>query len=148
MFLCTSQCWVSSPQVIQNWLDYDTCNHLFQCHEFIFYIPELPASLYFNRNFFYVQIRGLLNKLTPETFEKLSDDLLNVGLNARVILGGLIVLVSNFRFYKYFHYYLVWLIMIIVIIWKYIFVCIKLNIFYIKLLFNFTYLVSLSNNFR
>lgn len=39
------------------------------------------------------KIRGLLNKLTPETFDKLSNELLNVGLNARAVLGGLILLI-------------------------------------------------------
>ena len=39
------------------------------------------------------KIRGLLNKLTPETFNKLSNELLNVGLNARAVLGGLILLI-------------------------------------------------------
>ena len=34
------------------------------------------------------------NKLTPETFEKLSNELLNVGLNSKTIIGGLILLVS------------------------------------------------------
>ncbi|KAF2351270.1 MIF4G-like type 3 [Trinorchestia longiramus] len=39
------------------------------------------------------KIRGLLNKLTPETFDKLSNEILNVGLNARVVLEELILLI-------------------------------------------------------
>jgi len=44
-------------------------------------------------DFTFRKIRGLLNKLTPETFEKLNNDLLNIGLNSRAILGGLILLI-------------------------------------------------------
>ena len=40
------------------------------------------------------KVRGILNKLTPEKFAKLSDDLLNVELNSNVILKGVIFLVS------------------------------------------------------
>lgn len=40
------------------------------------------------------KVRGILNKLTPEKFEKLSDDLLEVELNSDKILKGVIFLVS------------------------------------------------------
>lgn len=39
------------------------------------------------------QVRGILNKLTPEKFDKLSDDLLQTELNSSVILKGVIILV-------------------------------------------------------
>lgn len=35
-------------------------------------------------------VRGILNKLTPENFQKLSDDLLKIDLNSKVILNGVI----------------------------------------------------------
>lgn len=37
----------------------------------------------------------ILNKLTPEKFEKLSDELLHVGIETKFILKGIILLVSN-----------------------------------------------------
>lgn len=43
----------------------------------------------------YFQIRGILNKLTPENFEKLSDELLKVDLNSSKILNGTIVLIFD-----------------------------------------------------
>ena len=42
----------------------------------------------------FLQVRGILNKLTPEKFEKLINDVLNVGLDSSTILKGVIVLVS------------------------------------------------------
>jgi len=42
-----------------------------------------------------LQVRGILNKLTPEKFQKLSDDLLQTELNSGVILKGVILLVSR-----------------------------------------------------
>ncbi|KAF4526162.1 hypothetical protein B566_EDAN008198 [Ephemera danica] len=39
------------------------------------------------------KVRGILNKLTPEKFKKLSDDLLNTDLNSSVILKGVILLI-------------------------------------------------------
>lgn len=41
------------------------------------------------------QVRGILNKLTPEKFDKLSDDLLQTELNSSVILKGVIILVRK-----------------------------------------------------
>jgi len=40
------------------------------------------------------QVRGILNKLTPEKFEKLINDILGVGLDSSTVLKGVIVLVS------------------------------------------------------
>ena len=37
----------------------------------------------------------ILNKLSPEKFDKLSLELLNVGIESQVILKGIILLVSN-----------------------------------------------------
>ncbi|XP_046673047.1 eukaryotic translation initiation factor 4 gamma 2 isoform X1 [Homalodisca vitripennis] len=39
------------------------------------------------------KVRGILNKLTPEKFQKLSDDLLQTELNSSVILKGVIFLI-------------------------------------------------------
>lgn len=39
------------------------------------------------------KVRGILNKLTPEKFEKLSDDLLCIGLDSPTILKGVILLI-------------------------------------------------------
>lgn len=49
--------------------------------------PESRNDLIFRK------VRGILNKLTPEKFAKLSNDLLNVELNSHVILKGVIFLV-------------------------------------------------------
>lgn len=47
-----------------------------------------------NRNdLIFRKVRGLLNKLTPENFKKLSDDLLGTELNSSVILKGVIFLI-------------------------------------------------------
>lgn len=47
-----------------------------------------------NRNdLIFRKVRGLLNKLTPENFKKLSDDLLSTELNSSVILKGVIILI-------------------------------------------------------
>ena len=39
------------------------------------------------------QIRGILNKITPEKFEKLTVDILQVGLDSTIVLKGVILLV-------------------------------------------------------
>lgn len=39
------------------------------------------------------KVRGILNKLTPEKFQELSDDLLQLDLNSIVILNGVILLI-------------------------------------------------------
>jgi len=39
------------------------------------------------------RVRGILNKLTPEKFDKLSLELLNVGIETQVILKGVILLI-------------------------------------------------------
>lgn len=48
---------------------------------------------------FFIFNSRILNKLTPEKFDKLSLELLNVGIESHVILKGIILLVS---FYVYF----------------------------------------------
>lgn len=40
-----------------------------------------------------MQVRGILNKLTPENFEKLSDELLKIELGSEAILKGVILLI-------------------------------------------------------
>lgn len=42
-----------------------------------------------------LQVRGILNKLTPEKFQKLSDDLLRTELTSSVILKGVILLIFD-----------------------------------------------------
>ena len=62
----------------------------------------MPAlNLYF---LIILQIRGILNKLTPEKFEKLIADIFDVGLDSTTILKGVILLVSSpmIRIYFYF----------------------------------------------
>lgn len=39
------------------------------------------------------KVRGILNKLTPEKFQKLSDDLLRIELSSSIILKGVILLI-------------------------------------------------------
>ena len=41
------------------------------------------------------RVRGILNKITPEKFEKLTVDILNVGLDSTIVLKGVILLVSD-----------------------------------------------------
>lgn len=49
-----------------------------------------------NRNdLIFRKVRGILNKLTPEKFQKLSDDLLQTELNSGVILKGVILLIFD-----------------------------------------------------
>ncbi|XP_065582047.1 eukaryotic translation initiation factor 4 gamma 2-like isoform X1 [Artemia franciscana] len=47
------------------------------------------------RDLTFRKVRGILNKLTPERFEKLSEDLLSLGLNSEVILKGVILLIFD-----------------------------------------------------
>lgn len=49
--------------------------------------PESRNDLIFRK------VRGILNKLTPEKFKKLSDDLLRIELQSKVILRGVIILI-------------------------------------------------------
>ena len=53
------------------------------------------------------QIRGILNKLTPEKFEKLCTDIFNVGLDSTTILKGVILLVSTIYEYSVFLNYII-----------------------------------------
>lgn len=48
--------------------------------------PRSPAA-------FCPQVRGILNKLTPEKFQKLSDDLLGLELDSDKVLKGVILLI-------------------------------------------------------
>ncbi|XP_067934245.1 eukaryotic translation initiation factor 4 gamma 2-like [Watersipora subatra] len=51
--------------------------------------PPLTSGSVFHR------ARGILNKLTPERFDKLSLELLNVGIDSEVTLRGLIILIFD-----------------------------------------------------
>lgn len=51
--------------------------------------PEEKNDLVFRR------VRGILNKLTPEKFHKLSEELLSVGLDSTQILKGVILLIFD-----------------------------------------------------
>ena len=44
-------------------------------------------------------MRGILNKLTPEKFDKLINDILNIGLDSSTVLKGVIVLVSFINYF-------------------------------------------------
>lgn len=44
---------------------------------------------------FFKIFSSILNKLTPEKFDKLSLELLNVGIDSQVILKGIILLVRT-----------------------------------------------------
>jgi translation initiation factor 4G len=44
---------------------------------------------------FFVFVCRILNKLTPEKFDKLSLELLNVGIDSPVVLKGVILLVRT-----------------------------------------------------
>ena len=41
------------------------------------------------------KVRGILNKLTPEKFDKLCLELLNVGVESKLILKGVILLIGD-----------------------------------------------------
>ena len=53
------------------------------------------VSLKLSPSFFVFQIRGVLNKLTPEKFDKLINEILSVDLSSTDILKGVIILVSE-----------------------------------------------------
>lgn len=56
------------------------------CFDLIFFSNEfLTIILFFSR---------ILNKLTPEKFDKLTNELLHVGIDTKFILKGIILLVS------------------------------------------------------
>ena len=44
---------------------------------------------------FFLYFFRILNKLTPEKFDKLSLELLNVGIDSQLVLKGIILLVSS-----------------------------------------------------
>lgn len=46
-----------------------------------------------NLSLYELQVRGILNKLTPEKFQKLSDDLLGLELDSDKVLKGVILLI-------------------------------------------------------
>ncbi|XP_022106405.1 eukaryotic translation initiation factor 4 gamma 2-like [Acanthaster planci] len=46
-------------------------------------------------NHIFRRVRGILNKLTPEKFDKLVLELLNVGIDSKVVLKGIILLVFD-----------------------------------------------------
>lgn len=50
-------------------------------------LPENSDDVKFRK------VRGILNKLTPQTFDKLSDELIHIGLDSQVLLKGVILLI-------------------------------------------------------
>ncbi|XP_070199446.1 eukaryotic translation initiation factor 4 gamma 2-like, partial [Littorina saxatilis] len=46
-------------------------------------------------DYIFRRVRGILNKLTPEKFDKLSLELLNVGIDSQVVLRGVILLIFD-----------------------------------------------------
>lgn len=78
-----------------------TCSH-FSCHFHVHVNVHKHDRVVLCSQIYWVnvwnlllQVRGILNKLTPEKFQKLSDDLLQTELNSGVILKGVILLVSR-----------------------------------------------------
>lgn len=55
----------------------------------------LVTGFYIFFHWFAIQVRGILNKLTPEKFQKLSDELLKLDLNSSKILNGVILLIFD-----------------------------------------------------
>jgi hypothetical protein len=45
-----------------------------------------------------VCVNSILNRLTPEKFDKLSFELLNVGIDSQLVLKGIIILVRSILF--------------------------------------------------
>ena len=75
---------------------YDCLNH-----SYIIFFCASSLPLYYCC-YFIMYIHRILNKLTPEKFDKLSLELLNVGIDSPVVLKGIILLVSDFVFKYYF----------------------------------------------
>ncbi len=59
----------------------------------VWYVGLFLAT-YLIDNDIHIQLFRILNKITPEKFDKLSLELLNVGIETQVILKGIILLVS------------------------------------------------------
>lgn len=53
-----------------------------------------PYNIYVFSGLFFFFVFSILNKLTPEKFDKLCLELLNVGVESKLILKGVILLVS------------------------------------------------------
>ncbi|GBP07490.1 Eukaryotic translation initiation factor 4 gamma 2 [Eumeta japonica] len=62
------------------------------CASFLSLVP-LMTFVRRSRRFVALQVRGILNKLTPEKFQKLSDDLLGLELDSDKVLKGVILLI-------------------------------------------------------
>ncbi|CAB4002307.1 eukaryotic translation initiation factor 4 gamma 2-like, partial [Paramuricea clavata] len=55
--------------------------------------PHIIRELENSNDAVFRRVRAILNKLTPEKFEKLSDELLHVGIDTKFVLKGIILLV-------------------------------------------------------
>ncbi|XP_060572704.1 eukaryotic translation initiation factor 4 gamma 2-like, partial [Ruditapes philippinarum] len=71
---------VSSPSTAQRWIPPSSVKRDVLTHD------EKHDSVF-------RKVRGILNKLSPEKFDKLSLELLNVGIESQVILKGIILLI-------------------------------------------------------
>lgn len=56
-------------------------------------IPQHGLSQEAKNDAIHRKVRGILNKLTPEKFQKLTDDLLKIDLNSPIVLKGVILLI-------------------------------------------------------
>ncbi|KAL4224789.1 Eukaryotic translation initiation factor 4 gamma 2 [Mactra antiquata] len=71
---------VSSPATAQRWIPPSS-------------VKRDVLTLDEKNDIVFRKVRGILNKLSPEKFDKLSLELLNVGIDSQVILKGIILLI-------------------------------------------------------
>lgn len=55
--------------------------------------PQFLHDIVDRNELIFRRVRGILNKLTPEKFDKLSRNLLNIGIDCKTILKGIIILI-------------------------------------------------------
>lgn len=90
--MCCCQCQGNAWSLLVfsscNWRSTPTC-----ILEIVKFFHFIEACTLFDKYFDWFYFR-ILNKLTPEKFDKLSLELLNVGIETNTILHGVILLVS------------------------------------------------------
>jgi len=55
--------------------------------------PQFLHDIVDRNELVFRRVRGILNKLTPEKFDRLSTNLLNIGIDSKTILKGIIILI-------------------------------------------------------
>lgn len=58
-------------------------------------MPQCQIDKIFLYNLFCLAFISILNKLTPEKFDKLCLELLNVGVDTKLVLKGIVLLVTG-----------------------------------------------------